>query len=168
MGEVKYFTRRSAWYMFKYIMVWIAIVLDIALAVILLGFESDVENLIGNKQIFMFIVVGVVIFTLLVYTFAYFKAISVKFYFFDDHVVQKTKFFRSIETSFAYLGIMEVNVHQGFWQRIFRVGNIKIDYYGRVSLDNIPFNCIAKPKKLKDFVTMQITRNIDVKKIVAN
>lgn len=89
-----------------------------------------------------------------------------KIYFYDTNVMVKEGVLKRDEINFAFLGVLEVTIKQRFIDRIFNVGNVKINFVGQNGIDEKTIYDIAKPRKLKRYLESRMAREDEMAKVV--
>ena len=82
-----------------------------------------------------------------------------KIEFYDNKVVFEKGLLSKKQTNFAFTGVFSVTLNQSLWGRIFKYGDLTIDFVGRVDLNT---KCIKNPEKLIDYLETKIVTKTDV------
>lgn len=164
MSDLKYFARKSGWVALKirrqkkliFSWFWFFTLLGLVCAIggSMIGFG---QWYVG----FVFIVLAMIILT-----FSILKLHCYRLYFYDANVMVKEGVLKRDEINFAFLGVLEVTIKQSFIDRIFRVGDVKINFVGQNGIDEKTITDIANPKKLKKYLESRMAKENEMAKVV--
>ena len=170
MEKLRYYTRKSAWSAFKCKGFWLFF---------LVGVATFAAGFIVNKQVFdikntiQLAGLGVVAFSILILICKIISCVNHKLYFYDKKIVTRDGVFNRQVKSIAFLGVLRVDVEQSFVDRIFGLGNVYVDLFGKYDIRNEaktfelkPLIDIAKPKKLQKFLDTRYPAETEVSRII--
>lgn len=82
-----------------------------------------------------------------------------KIVFYSDKVIYEKGLFNIKKKTFAFTGVFAVDVEQSLWGRIFKYGDLRIDFVGKTDIDT---NYIKTPKKLMEYLETKMVQKSQV------